>query len=210
MSNRTPLSAHTVVILELALLVGIVYAFRIEESRGFPALFLLTAAGFLVHSFLPRSWRPPFFLALGACGSLLLLGSGNALWLVALSAVLLAVAHLPIPFRTRVMALVAVGLGLGLCRHLTLSPPWGGPQLWPVLASMFMFRLILYMHHIRHAPSPGPIWHRLSYFLMLPNLCFTLFPVIDYSTFLGSYYDSKEREIYQKGVRCILDRKSVV
>src|SRR2546427_248179 len=44
-----------------------------------------------------------------------------------------------------------------------------------------------------------PSRYRPSFFL-LPNIAFPLFPVVDYRTFRGTYYDSEQFEIYQRGV----------
>ena len=45
------------------------------------------------------------------------------------------------------------------------------------------------------------MWQRLSYFFLLPNVCFLLFPVVDYSTYRRTYYSADEAAIYQKGIR---------
>jgi hypothetical protein len=65
---------------------------------------------------------------------------------------------------------------------------------------MFMFRLMLYLYDLRHERKPATVWERLSYFFLLPNVCFPLFPVVDYQTFRRTYYDKDAAEIYQKGV----------
>jgi len=66
---------------------------------------------------------------------------------------------------------------------------------------MFMFRLIVYLYDLRHEKKPAPAAQRLSYFFLLPNVCFPLFPVVDYKTFVGTYYDQDEHRIYQRGAQ---------
>jgi len=39
---------------------------------------------------------------------------------------------------------------------------------------------------------------------MLPNVCFPLYPVIDYSTFTRTYYDRDAIRIYESGMRWIV------
>src|SRR5205823_2474345 len=68
-----------------------------------------------------------------------------------------------------------------------------------ILATMFMFRLIVYLYDLPGDESPS-IWKTLSYFFLLPNVCFTLFPVIDYTTFGRTYYDEDQHRIHQRGV----------
>jgi uncharacterized membrane protein len=65
---------------------------------------------------------------------------------------------------------------------------------------MFMFRLIVYFYDLRHDKTRGTLWQSLSYFFMLPNACFPLYPVIDYKTYRRNYYDEDAYRIYQVGV----------
>ena len=63
-----------------------------------------------------------------------------------------------------------------------------------------MFRLILYLHELKHERGQVSIWQRIAYFLMLPNLVFPIFPIVDYNAFKRKYYDTQEIKIYQRGV----------
>src|SRR5438105_4469915 len=67
------------VAVQLGLLLGAVYLLRIEPNRldtnrPFFVVFSLAAAGFLVHAWLPRRWRPAFFALLSMATVVLLLG----------------------------------------------------------------------------------------------------------------------------------------
>jgi len=73
--------------------------------------------------------------------------------------------------------------------------------IWPILASIFMFRLIIYVYDLKHGKTTPTFTSTLSYFFLLPNVVFPFFPVIDYSTFRRSYYDDDQHRIYQKGVQ---------
>ena len=44
----------------------------------------------------------------------------------------------------------------------------------------------------------------LSYFFLLPNVAFPLFPVVDFATFRRTYYDRDALQIYHAGVRWML------
>ena len=59
---------------------------------------------------------------------------------------------------------------------------------WPVLATMFMFRMIIYLYELKHAKKPESLIDTLSYFFLLPNYCFLHFPVVDYRTFQRGYF----------------------
>ena len=63
-----------------------------------------------------------------------------------------------------------------------IPAPWSA-AIWPVLASMFMFRTALYLHALKYEKQPVTLVDALCYFFMLPNPCFPLFPVVDFQTF---------------------------
>ena len=75
--------------------------------------------------------------------------------------------------------------------------------IWPVLASMFMFRLIIYMYDLKHGKATPTLASTLSYFFLLPNIVFPFFPVVDYSTFRRTYYNDEQHRIYQTGARVV-------
>jgi len=80
-----------------------------------------------------------------------------------------------------------------------LPAPWSR-AVWPILGSMFMFRLIVYLYDLQHESVSFSLWRSIGYFFLLPNVCFPLFPVIDYKTFHRTYYDADAFRIYQRGV----------
>lgn len=75
-----------------------------------------------------------------------------------------------------------------------------GKVILPILGSMFMFRMLLYLHEQQQSPPASGIWQRIHYFLMLPNLALVIFPVIDYSTFLRQYYARPSAETCRRGL----------
>ncbi len=71
---------------------------------------------------------------------------------------------------------------LAIFRLELIAVPWSS-AVWPILGSMFMFRLIVYLYDLRHDKAPVSPWRTLAYFFLLPNVCFPLFPVVDFKTF---------------------------
>ena len=59
---------------------------------------------------------------------------------------------------------------------------------WPVLGAIFMFRMIIYLYDVKHQTGPVRLKDYLSYFFLLPNYYFLLFPVVDFQTFRRSYF----------------------
>jgi D-alanyl-lipoteichoic acid acyltransferase DltB (MBOAT superfamily) len=186
------------VALQLGLAIVAIYLFEIE-SRAFLHLAILTFFGFLAHDLLPLRWKPSFFLALSLGGIVLVFGVASSAWLVGLGLLLVGICHLPIGLRARVATLVAVAGALAFLRAGGAPVPWSA-AVWPILASMFMFRLAVYLYDTRHEKEPASWSQRLGYFFLLPNVCFPLFPVVDYKTYRRTYYDSDRFEIYQVGM----------
>lgn len=188
--------------MQLGLVLLLIRVYQIEASFGFLRLMPLVLGGFVVHAVLPRRWQLPFFVVLSLAGIGVVLGFPHNVGLVLLGLGLIGICHLPIAFGLRVGLLVAVGGLLATVRAGWIETHWDSlPRVvLPVLGAMFMFRLAIYLYDLRHEQTPASIWERLAYFFMLPNVCFLLFPVVDYQTFRRTYFNAEDTTIYQKGV----------
>jgi len=185
------------VILQVYLVLSVVWAFELE-SRALLRILLLALVGFPIQHLLPARLRRGWFAALSLAGLALVLGPTLALWLVGLGLGLVLLAHLPVAFGVRLALLGAAGLVLVGQRAGWLAAPWPA-ALWPVLGSMFMFRLLIYLYDLRTGGAPFGPTRALAYFFMLPNVCFPLFPVVDYKTFCLTEYNDERFKIYQSG-----------
>ncbi len=194
---RAPMT-YLFFVAQLGVLAIVIRQFELVSS-AFLSVALLAFLGFMVHYLLPPRFRLPFFLLLSLIGIGVVVGPVPAAWLIGLGLCLIAVCHLPISFPARVVLLVAVAAVLAAMRADWLPAPWPN-AIWPILGSMFMFRLIVYLYDIHYGNAPATFWHSLSYFFMLPNVCFPLFPVVDYQKFHNNYFDSDARRIYQVGI----------
>ena len=173
------------------------------ESKVFVQLAGVAFAGFAIHSFLPLRWRLPFFAALSLASLPLVLGLLNGIWLIAIGFVLIGICHLPLAAYLRVLLLVGAGALLASQRAGLLPAPW--PEaIWPILGSMFMFRLIVYFYDLGHDTAPVSRAQSVGYFFMLPNACFPLFPVVDFKTWRRSHYSEDAYVTYQKGIDWIV------
>lgn len=186
------------VLLQLGLAALVVYLYRVENP-SFLKVFLLATAGFAVNAFLPLALRLPFFTLLSMGGAFLVFAPIDAVWLLASGSVLIGVVNLPVPMRARVLMVIAITAVAAVARAGYIATPWSS-AVWPILGSMFMFRLVLYMMNVGSDAPRQRGWWSLSYFFMLPNLVFPLFPVVDYQTFRRTYYDKDEAGIYQLGL----------
>ncbi len=68
---------------------------------------------------------------------------------------------------------------------------------------MFVFRLIIYFYDRSHESVPPRLSQTLGYFFLLPNVCFPLFPVVDFKKFCRHYYDEDRHKTYQVGIEWI-------
>jgi D-alanyl-lipoteichoic acid acyltransferase DltB (MBOAT superfamily) len=189
---------HWLTLAQLALVVSVAHVYQIE-SQAFIQVVSLSAAGFVVSISLDDRLRLPFFVILSFLGIFLVLGVTDGAYLVALGMALIGIAHLSMPVIYRAGILVILALVLATFRSGTGDTPWSG-ALWPILGSMFMFRMILYVRALRSGQVEKGIWNTLAYFFMLPNVAFPLFPVIDYHSFKKNYFDRDDKLIYEQGM----------
>jgi hypothetical protein len=169
------------------------------EGRAFLTLANLALLALPVHYLAPYLWKKPLFLALSITGLVWVFGTLTATVILGLAAVLLSVCFLPLSWTARaaLLSVLAVGLGYARSQAVFSSVP---ANVWPVLASMFMFRMMIYMYEIKHAKGPETFLDGASYFLLLPNFCFMHFPVVDYRTMQRGYFALDIHAIQRRGL----------
>ncbi len=192
-------SALALLALQLSVLLLLCHAFQIEHPTFYEVVLPLAIGGFLVHHWLPRWLQAWFFVALSGAG-IGLVFRGAGWWIPAVGLALIGLCHAPVAYRWRVLLVLSAAGVLLAMRASWLPTPWPG-AVWPILASMFMFRLGLYLYDLKHQTKPAGAALVLSYFFMLPNTVFLLFPVIDWQTFRRTYFDKPALETYGEGVR---------
>ncbi len=195
------LGSIALIAFQLLLVLLVIRQFQLE-NRTFYHVMLLGSVGFVVHALLPLKYRLPFFSVLSLASIIVALGPVDGSYLIVLGLVLIGCCHLPLRLAVRVGLLLAVAALFAVWRMEFLPAPWS-VAIWPLLASMFMFRLALYLYALQHDKKRPTAAQTLGYFFMLPNVCFPLYPVIDYSTFVRTYYDRDIGRIYQTGIRWI-------
>jgi hypothetical protein len=213
------------VVAQFGLIVLVVVSWQLE-SLSLARLMELAFVGFIIHHLLPLRFRLPFFAALsmvavvfsmGETGARMVLAGlagrvslGNffyplapGLVVVGLGLGLIGLCHLPIRFAARVALIAIVGAGLVFLRaHSDWFPDIKG--MWVILGSMFMFRLMIYLYDLKHRTAPFSPARAISYFFLLPNVCYPLFPIVDYKTFCATYYNEEWVRVYQSGLRWML------
>ena len=180
-------------LLQLILLTAVVQLFQIESQRKFLPLLYGILGGFVVHAWLPRNLRLPFF-ALLSVSSIGFYLEQDCIKVLGVGGFLIGICYLPFRFSVRVMLLLVASAVLGVLRLLYLDPAL------MVLGSMFMFRLIIYMYETSHGDKRPTVSESTAYFFMLPNVCFPFFPVVDFRTFRTCLFSKDDRETWQTGM----------
>ncbi len=197
------IAGQMLVLAQLAALALVVRAFALE-SAAFGRVFLLVVAGYAAQMVLPAALRLPLFAGLSAAGAGIVFGPAQAAWLLGIGLALIGLAHLPVPFAGRLVAILAAGAALAVFRAGVWTPPWSS-IIWPIFGAMFMFRLIVYLYDLRNRAAPTGFWRSVCYFFMLPTVCFPLFPVVDYKTMWRTWVTGREAlRVHQTGADWIL------
>ena len=181
-------------LMQLVLIAAIVYLFNIEVRRHFFPVLCVMIGGFAIHCWLPMKYRLLFFAGLSMGAVPFLLGMETGAWVLGIGGSLIAICYLPVPMMIRIILLI---IAAGVLAWFRASHP---QPFWPVVGSMFMFRLVTFVHELRSVKVTPPLASSVAYFFLLPNTCFPLFPVIDYKTFRETRYNEDEWDIYQRGV----------
>src|SRR5438067_2470047 len=213
------------VLVQFALIAMVIDYWQLE-SQPLARLIWLAFAGFIVHHSLPQRFRLPFFAMLSLFAVITAVGhfgpNIGIAWLtgkitttvflyhlfpgvtlIVIGLGLIGLCHLPIRFGARAVLVIIAGAGLAVVRAHTHWFP-DVTEIWVVLGSMFMFRLMIYLYDLKHRTAPFSPAYAASYFFMLPNVCFPLFPVVDYKTFCSTYYNEAWPRVYQTGLNWML------
>lgn len=194
--------AVAAVCVQFALLVAVWFAFRLQ-SEAFRRVALLLLVAFPVNHYLPPRFRLTFFNAVSLTSIFLVADLPSALWIIGLGSTLIGLCHLPVTHGRRVALVVGAAAILALGRIGWLPVPWSD-LVFSLLGAMFMFRMIIYLYDMKHAPADATPLRAFGYFFMAPNICFPLFPVVDYKTFVRTYFDRDAVESYQTGLHWML------
>ncbi|MBK8900840.1 MAG: hypothetical protein IPM53_06650 [Anaerolineaceae bacterium] len=203
LTDRVKWSKFFGVLFQLGLLTLIIRQFELENQAFYHNLSLLIFYSFIIHYFLPAQLRLTYFLLISLAAILGVFGLSAGLPMIVFGLGLIAICHLPIPFIMRALLLLATGVVFALMHLGVITTSLSG-AIWPVLAALFMFRLIAYMYDLKHKKVESNVIRTLSYFFLLPNIVFLLFPIVDYSNFRRTYYNEEEHQIYQTGVSWML------
>jgi D-alanyl-lipoteichoic acid acyltransferase DltB (MBOAT superfamily) len=188
----------------LALLVAVFKVYRIEErafqGRAFQMLATLAVVALPVHYLAPFRWKKPLFVSISIFGLFWVFGAEVTAIVLGCAAVLIGICQSPIPWIARAGIVTAIAATLACARPAlvhTIIPD----NVLPIVASMFMFRMIVYLYELKHVNAREPLVDTLSYFFLLPNYCFMHFPVVDYRTMQRGYFGDDVHAMQRRGLQ---------
>lgn len=187
------------IVAGLSALLSFLFFFHIEEELGLMKLVVVAAVGFILQAVSPFRWRLPIFFLSTIAVILLLFGTSTGGIIVALALGMFFLVIAPLRRKVKLILIVSLALFLAACRRQYLPFIDEGSAL-AVVGSLFMFRSILYLYEEQFEETPQPFWLRLSYFFLLPNVIFLIFPVVDYKTFTRNYFTRSAYQNYRQGI----------
>jgi alginate O-acetyltransferase complex protein AlgI len=194
---------------QLVVLLAVIQRYHVAqfagEDLGFLGMFSIAVMAFVVHYWLPFGWKEGFWVIASILGAALLLTPLRAAALLAAAAIIYLIVASRISFWRKV-TLIAAGMATAMFARAQPTAIAGFLKghdftgFLPIFGALFMFRIIVYLHDIRFMKERPPFIEFLSYFFILPNFIFLLFPVVDYKTLRVSYYRRDIHEVAQRGI----------
>lgn len=193
---------YGLLIFQLLIIGAFVHHFNIESAFNLPLLFSIVIGAFVLRFFIPSKYRQWFFVLMTICALFIVLAWQQTLIFLAIAFTMIGVCNLPLQLKWRQFILLGIVVGLGVIRFDSGSQ-WLASSTLILLSSMFMFRMLLVLYELKHQKKPVNLETQVSYFLMLPNVIFPLFPVVDYKLFQRNYVSSVDIECYKRGIYLI-------
>jgi hypothetical protein len=188
----------------LALLLAVLKEYRIEErafqGHAFQTLVMLVLMSLPFHYLAPFRWKKPLFIAISLAGLFWIFGLQVALAVLVMAVLFIGTCFLPVVWIARAAIVGLLALAVAYART-GVSHSIVPDNVWPIVASIFMFRLVVYLYEIKHTNQRETLSDTLSYFFLLPNYCFLHFPVVDYRTMQRGYFSADVHAMQRRGLQ---------
>ncbi len=199
LSAKPDLRRFCFVALQVLLLTAVFHLYELE-NLVFEHMAAIAFGAFFIHYWLPFRFKEIFLVLVSLGAAFYVLNPALAAMLVGAGLALFVVVRLPIAFQWRA-SIVAALFGILIYFNAIHKLPIGFPALF---GSLFMFRILIYLYDLKYSKEPAQILPFLSYFFLLPNYCFVLFPVVDFATMRRTRYQRDIHSIAQRGIHWIL------
>jgi D-alanyl-lipoteichoic acid acyltransferase DltB (MBOAT superfamily) len=196
----TNLAKFCLLAAQALLLLAVFHVYQIENFI-FERMVWIAFGACAIHYWLPFRVKEMFLVAVSVAAAFWLLDDVKvAGMLVGIGLIFYGILRLRLAFLWRGLAVAAIFAALiyGQWMHRL---PAGFPA---IFGALFMFRMMIYLYDLAHSTEPPQFIPYMSYFFILPNYCFTLFPVIDFATMRRTYYQRDIHAIVQRGLHWML------
>ena len=183
---------------QLVLLLLVFSLYHTMERSTFVRLAAIAFGAFLVHYWLPFRYKEPFWVAVSIAGGCYLLPHRTAFFILVAGLVFFLILRSSAPFKWRVLLVTGIFAALIACCAAKI--PQIPSSFYPVFGAIFMFRMITYAYDLAYSRERPRLLPFCSYFFILPNFIFALFPVIDFQTMRRTYYQRDIHDIAQQGI----------
>ncbi len=197
--NATPsLARFLALAAQLGLLLLVLSLYHIMEKPEFLRLSAIAFGAFAIHYWLPFRFKEPFFAAVSMGSAFFLLSHRVAELLILAGLAFFVILRGKTAYKWRLLLLA--GIFAALMFACIRKAPYIPAQFYPVFGAIFMFRIAVYAYDVAYSREPARLLPFLTYFFLLPNYLFTLFPVIDFQTMRRTYYQRDINDIVQQGI----------
>lgn len=195
---RPDLARYLVIAAQLGALLFVMSLYHTMEKPEYLRLTEIAFSAFLAHYWIPLRFKEWFWVAVSIGGAFYFLDFRSAELLLGAGMIFFCIFRAPLAQWLRMALIAATFIALGLC--YTLQVPHIPARFYPIFGAIFMFRIAAYAYDQSHQKEPPRLLPFLSYFFILPNYLFTLFPVIDYQTMRRTWYQRDIHDIAQRGI----------
>jgi len=188
--------------LTLILLIWICNFYNLEVNLGIPKLFTIALLGFLFNHFISNKYQFWLLFTLGVAASFVVLNPLNVLILYLVGIILFFLLDPQLAKKIRIIMLIGVVAVLTYIRS-QYNFDFVQSRMWVILASIFIFRTIIYFKRTVEIKDDVPIVMRFNYFFLFPNIFVPLFPIVDYKDYITCLSKKEERNIQIDGINLI-------
>lgn len=181
----------------------VLHLFKVDNTETLLTLAPFIVGAFVIHSLLALRYRAAFFVLLFPLFAIYGLGIISGLMVCGFLVLFYVVLRAALPYWLKVVLVAAVLIILGILRLEVVYIPKLLMAI-PFVASIVIFRVIIWLYEIKYAPINDNRWLQLAYFFSFPNLAFLFFPIVDYKMMVKTYYNDRAIEIYKRGIFYLL------
>jgi len=193
---------HALVVSLMIMLSWISHFFNLEVILGVPKLLLIVLGGYVINIFLANRFKNILLAALSILAAFVVLNPLNVLILYALGILIFGVAELKVDKKAKLLCLLSLAIVLTFVRS-NFSFDFIQGRTWVILASIFIFRTIIYFKQDESKNQQTPLLKKFNYFFLFPNLFAPLFPIVDYKDYHKDVDDSEIYSIQLDGINLV-------